>query len=107
MKKRIYDVTLVTPSQLLPHSAIDVENGKIIAVHHPLQEKESGLEIIDGAGCYATPDLLTSMSTVAAASTLCMPHRSSFGRAVPPMPVTVLLPSFPPRRLPLYPSWYR
>lgn len=56
MKTRIYDVTLVTPSQLYPHSAIDVEDGKIVAVYKKsLPENEAGIQIIDGAGCYAAP----------------------------------------------------
>lgn len=56
MKTRILDVNLITPSQLFPHSAIDVEDGKIVAVYKKnLPEAEDGIQIIDGAGCYAAP----------------------------------------------------
>lgn len=58
MRTRIFDVTLVTASQLLPHSAIDVENGKIIAVYDSLPETEPGLTVIDGKGCYAAPGFI-------------------------------------------------
>ncbi len=56
MKTRFFDVTLVTPSQLYPHSAIDVEGDKIAAIHlGKLPEAEDGITVIDGSGCYAAP----------------------------------------------------
>lgn len=55
MKARIYDVTLVAASRLIPHSAIDVENGKITAVYTSLPEAEAGITLIDGKGAYACP----------------------------------------------------
>ena len=83
MKIRIYDVNLITPSQLFPHSAIDVEDGKIVAVYKKnLPEAEEGIQIIDGAGCYAAPGFVD------------LPKRSA--RAVLPTLCTALPPSCPP-----------
>ena len=48
---RIYNVTLVAPEGLFPGSAIDFENGKIVAVHTEAVAQEG----IDGQGMYACP----------------------------------------------------
>ena len=55
MKTRIYNVTLVTRSQLIPNSAIDFEDGKITAVYDSLPEAAAGMELVDGKGAYACP----------------------------------------------------
>lgn len=53
MKTRLYDVTLVTAAGPLPHCAIDLEDGRIAAVHETLPERTP--EALDCGGTYAIP----------------------------------------------------
>ena len=55
MITRIYNVTLVTPQELIPGGAIDMENGKILAVHNAAPADNTGITLLDGKGAYAMP----------------------------------------------------
>ena len=55
MITRIYNVTLVTPKELIPGGAIDMENGKILAVHNAAPADAAGITLLDGKGAYAMP----------------------------------------------------
>lgn len=55
MITRIYNVTLVTPKKLIPGGAIDLENGKILAVHDSAPADNAGIILMDGKGAYAMP----------------------------------------------------
>lgn len=55
MITRIYNVTLVTPKELIPGGAIDVENGKILVVHNAAPAETAGIALLDGKGAYAMP----------------------------------------------------
>ena len=56
MRIRIENVTRITPTGLVPHSAIDAENGIITAVYDaPPPAPDAGMLCTDGAGLYAVP----------------------------------------------------
>ncbi len=55
MITRIYNVTLVTPTELIPGGVIDMENGKILAVHNAAPADNTGITLLDGKGAYAMP----------------------------------------------------
>lgn len=59
MKTRLLHVTLVTETGVIAHSAIDVEEGKIVALYegkNPDDERDQKeIRLIDGKGMYAVP----------------------------------------------------
>ena len=58
MRIRIENVTLITPTGLVPQGAVDAENGVITAVYDappPTPAASSGILCTDGAGLYAAP----------------------------------------------------
>lgn len=59
MKTRLLHVTLVTETGVIAHSAIDVEEGKIVALYegkNPDDERDQNeIRLIDGKGMYAVP----------------------------------------------------
>lgn len=58
MKTRFYDVTRITRTGLVPHSAIDVEESVITEVYDTLPPAEPGLHLVDGGGMYAAPGFI-------------------------------------------------
>lgn len=58
MRTRLYDVTRITRTGLVPHSAIDVEDGVIAAVYDTLPGAAPGVEVIDAKGAYAAPGFI-------------------------------------------------
>lgn len=58
MNTRFYDVTRVTRTGLVPHSAIDVQDGVIAAVYDSLPPPAPGLQVVDAAGAYAAPGFI-------------------------------------------------
>lgn len=55
MITRIYNVTLVTPQGLVPDSAIDIQDTKILAVHTAAPQSGENMTLINGKGAYAMP----------------------------------------------------
>lgn len=55
MITRIYNVTLVTPKELIPGGAIDLKDHKILAVHAAAPADSEGIILMDGTGAYAMP----------------------------------------------------
>ena len=58
MKTRITHVTLIRRHDLLPDAAIDIENGKILAVHEAPPAPDSAFACFDGGGLYAAPGFI-------------------------------------------------
>lgn len=58
MDTRFYNVTRITRTGLVPHSAIDVRDGVIAAVYNTLPPPAPGLRLVDGAGAYAAPGFI-------------------------------------------------
>lgn len=58
MHIRLYDVTRVTSTGLVPHSAIDVVDGKIAEIYDALPPEGPGFTQIDGRGAYAAPGFI-------------------------------------------------
>lgn len=58
MRTRFQNVTLITRTGLAPHSAIDVEGGRIAAVYEKQPPQMDGLSVIDGKGAYAAPGFI-------------------------------------------------
>ena len=58
MRIRLYDVTRITRTGLVPHSAIDAEDGAITAVYDTLPAEEPGVRSVDAKGAYAAPGFI-------------------------------------------------
>lgn len=58
MKTRITHVTLIRRHDLLPDAAIDIENGKILAVHTAPPAQDPAFACFDGGGLYAAPGFI-------------------------------------------------
>lgn len=52
---RLHDVTRVTSTNLVPHSTIDIDNGKITAVYDELLPAAADIPVYDAKGAYAAP----------------------------------------------------
>ena len=50
MRIRLYDVTRITRTGLVPHIAIDAEDGAITAVYDTLPAEEPGVRSVDAKG---------------------------------------------------------
>ena len=58
MRIRLYDVTRITRTGLVSHSAIDAEDGAITAVYDTLPAEEPGVRSVDAKGAYAAPGFI-------------------------------------------------
>ena len=58
MRTRFINVTRITPEGLVPHSAIDVEQGIIQAVYDILPPAAPGIRLVDADGMYAAPGFI-------------------------------------------------
>ncbi len=52
---RLHDVTRVTATGLVPHSTIDIDNGKITAIYDELLPTTTDIPVYDAKGAYAAP----------------------------------------------------
>ncbi|MFQ9680187.1 MAG: hypothetical protein ACLRZH_08905 [Ruthenibacterium lactatiformans] len=97
MRIRLYDVTRITRTGLVPHSAIDAEDGAITAVYDTLPAEEPGVRSVDAKGAYAAPGFIDIHLHGAAGWNSWTPRPNGSGPAVRLMPVTAPPRCCPPR----------
>ena len=63
---RLHNVTRITADGVVPHSTIDIENGKIIAVYDALLPPSSDVTVYDANGAFAAPSFAISRTFIPA-----------------------------------------